>query len=51
MESRDGIHWSLKGLIALDCRDDNEKGIVKASIILMLLTCGQSQLCSRMVMG
>lgn len=32
-ESKDGIHWERKGVIAIDYKDKYEAGIVKASVI------------------
>ena len=33
-ESRDGIEWIRKGIIAVDYRNDDEAGIVKASVVI-----------------
>ena len=33
-ESKDGIFWDKKGVIAIDYKDENEAGIVKASVII-----------------
>lgn len=33
-ESEDGINWVRKGVIAIDYKDENEAGIVKASVII-----------------
>jgi hypothetical protein len=32
-ESKDGINWERKGIVSIDYRDNNEAGIVKASVI------------------
>ena len=32
-ESKDGINWDRRGIVAIDYLDDNEAGLVKASVI------------------
>ena len=33
-ESKDGINWIRKGCVAIDYKNDDEAGIVKASVII-----------------